>query len=44
MKALHGIRGTMAAAGYRGRDYRLVTMGYASPFATGSRIRYPEDG
>jgi hypothetical protein len=34
----------MIAAGYRPRDYRLVTMGYASPFATGSWIRYPEDG
>jgi hypothetical protein len=44
LKALRGIRETMAAAGYRRRDYRLVTMGYASPFASGSWIRYPEDG
>ncbi len=34
----------MAAAGYRPSDYRLVTMGYASPFPPGGWIRYPEDG
>jgi lysophospholipase L1-like esterase len=44
LKALRGIQETMATAGYRRRDYRLVTMGYASPFATGNWIRYPEDG
>jgi GDSL-like Lipase/Acylhydrolase family len=44
LKALRGIRETMAAAGYRRRDYRLVTMGYASPFATGDWIRYPQEG
>jgi hypothetical protein len=44
LKALRGIRVTMAAAGYRRDDYRLVTMGYASPFPTGRWIRYPEDG
>ena len=43
-KALRGIRATMAAAGYRRSDYRLVTMGYASPFPPGRWIRYPEDG
>ena len=31
-RALRGIRAAMAAAGYRRSDYRLVTMGYASPF------------
>ncbi len=44
LKALHGIRVAMAAAGYRRFDYRLVTMGYASPFPAGRWIRYPEDG
>jgi hypothetical protein len=44
LKALRGIRGTMAAAGYRRSDYRLVTVGYASPFPTGGWIRYPEEG
>jgi hypothetical protein len=43
-KALHGVRATMAAAGYRRSGYRLVTMGYASPFPGGRWIRYPEDG
>ncbi len=43
-KALRGVRVTMAAAGYRRSDYRLVTMGYASPFPAGRWIRYPEDG
>ena len=43
-KALRGVRATMAAAGYRRADYRLVTMGYASPFPAGRWIRYPEDG
>jgi hypothetical protein len=44
LKALRGVRATMAAAGYRRSDYRLVTMGYASPFPAGRWIRYPEDG
>jgi lysophospholipase L1-like esterase len=44
LKALRGIRGAMAAAGYRRSDYRLVTMGYASPLPAGGWIRYPEDG
>jgi lysophospholipase L1-like esterase len=44
LKALSGIQGTMAAAGYGHDDYRLVTMGYASPFPDGRWIRYPEVG
>ena len=43
-KALRGVRETMAAARYRRSDYRLVTMGYASPFPAGGWIRYPEEG
>jgi hypothetical protein len=43
-RALAGIRSTMAAAGYRRADYRLVAMGYASPFPPGRWFRYPEDG
>ena len=43
-RALRGVRQTMATAGYRPADYRLVTMGYASPFPAGRWIRYPEDG
>lgn len=43
-KALRGVRETMAAAGYRRSDYRLVAMGYASPFPAGRWFRYPEDG
>jgi hypothetical protein len=43
-KALRGLRATLAAAGYRRRDYRLVTMGYASPFPPGRWFRYPEEG
>jgi hypothetical protein len=34
----------MAGAGYRRSDYRLVVMGYASPFPPGRWIRYPEVG
>ena len=33
--ALHGIRRTLRAAGYPRSDYRLVAMGYASPFPEG---------
>jgi hypothetical protein len=44
LKALRGVRGTMAAAGYGRGDYRLVTTGYASPFPPGRWIRYPEQG
>jgi lysophospholipase L1-like esterase len=42
--ALHGVRRVMRAAGYRRSDYRLVAMGYASPFPEGRWFRYPEDG
>jgi lysophospholipase L1-like esterase len=42
--ALHGVRRTMQAAGYRRSDYWLVAMGYASPFPEGRWFRYPEDG
>ncbi len=44
LKALRGVRGTMAAAGYGRGDYRLVTTGYASPFPPGRWIPYPEEG
>jgi GDSL-like Lipase/Acylhydrolase family len=44
LRALRAIRAAMAAAGYRRRGYRLVTMGYASPFPAGSWFRYPEGG
>jgi hypothetical protein len=43
-KALWEARAAMAGAGYRAADYRLVVMGYASPFPAGRWIRYPEDG
>jgi hypothetical protein len=43
-RALRGIRMTMALDGYLRGDYRLLVMGYASPFPEGGRIRYPEDG
>jgi hypothetical protein len=43
-RALRGIRAAMGEAGYRRSDYRLLTMGYASPFPAGRWIRYPEDG
>jgi lysophospholipase L1-like esterase len=42
--ALHGVRRTMLADGYERSDYRLVAMGYASPFPEGRLFRYPEDG
>jgi hypothetical protein len=42
--ALHGVRRTLRAAGYERSDYRLVAMGYASPFPVGRWFRYPEDG
>ncbi len=42
--ALHGVRRTLRAAGYARSDYRLVAMGYASPFPEGRWFRYPEDG
>ncbi len=43
-RALRGVREALAAAGYRHPDYRLVTVGYASPFPAGRWFRYPEDG
>ena len=42
--ALHGVRRTLRAAGYERSDYRLVAMGYASPFPAGRWFRYPEEG
>jgi GDSL-like lipase/acylhydrolase family protein len=42
--ALRGVRETMASGGYRPSDYRLVAMGYASPFPAGRLFRYPEQG
>jgi lysophospholipase L1-like esterase len=42
--ALHGARRTLRADGYARSDYRLVAMGYASPFPEGRWFRYPEDG
>jgi lysophospholipase L1-like esterase len=42
--ALHGVRRTLRAIGYARSDYRLVAMGYASPFPEGRWFRYPEDG
>jgi lysophospholipase L1-like esterase len=42
--ALHGVRRTLRAAGYVRSAYRLVAMGYASPFPEGRWFRYPEDG
>jgi lysophospholipase L1-like esterase len=42
--ALHGVRRVMRADGYAPTDYRLVAMGYASPFPEGRWFRYPEDG
>ena len=38
------VRAALAAAGERPADYRLVVMGYASPFPAGRWIRYPEAG
>ena len=43
-KALRTVRATLGLAGYRRGDYRLVAMGYASPFPAGRWIRYPEQG
>ena len=42
--ALRGARRTMRAAGYARSDYRLVAMGYASPFPEGRWFRYAADG
>jgi lysophospholipase L1-like esterase len=43
-KAIREIRAAMATAGHRPGDYRLLVMGYASPFPLGPRFRYPESG
>jgi hypothetical protein len=43
-KALRGVREALEEAGYRRSNYRLLTMGYASPFPAGHWFRYPEDG
>ena len=43
-RALRGVVGVLAAAGYGRSDYRLVAMSYASPFPSGRWFRYPEDG
>lgn len=43
-RALRDVRAAMAGAGYLRGDYRLMVMGYASPFPAGRWIRYPEDG
>jgi lysophospholipase L1-like esterase len=41
--AFRAVRRTMRAAGYVRPGYRLVALGYASPFPEGSWFRYPED-
>jgi hypothetical protein len=41
---LRGIRATMAGAGYGRREYRLLVMGYSSPFPRGESFRYPQSG
>jgi hypothetical protein len=43
-RALVEIRAAMAAAGYARNGYRLLLVGYASPFPAGADIRYPEVG
>jgi hypothetical protein len=43
-RALHGVREALVRAGQAPSDYRLVVAGYASPFAAGRWIRYPEAG
>jgi lysophospholipase L1-like esterase len=43
-RALRGVREKLAAAGQRPAEYRLVAMGYASPFPPGRLFRYPESG
>jgi lysophospholipase L1-like esterase len=41
---LRGVRREMRDDGYERSDYRLLAMGYASPFPEGRWFRYPEDG
>jgi len=43
-RALRGIRTTMSSAGDSRSGYRLLVMGYSSPFPAGGSIRYPESG
>jgi lysophospholipase L1-like esterase len=43
-KALSGVRRVMRDDGYGRSGYRLVAMGYASPFPEGRWFRYPEAG
>jgi lysophospholipase L1-like esterase len=43
-KVLRSVHATLGSVGYDPGDYRLVTMGYASPFPAGGWIRYPEWG
>lgn len=43
-KSIREIRAAMASAGGDRDDYRLLVMGYASPFPLGDQIRYPESG
>lgn len=43
-KAIREIRTAMTSAGHGRADYRLLVMGYASPFPAGDQIRYPESG
>ena len=43
-RALRGMQEALAVAGQGPSDYRLVVMGYASPFPPGRLFRYPESG
>ncbi len=43
-RTLAAVRAAMESVGYRRSEYRLVVMGYASPFPPGRWIRYPEVG
>jgi len=44
-RALRGVRQALTAGGERRSEYRLVVMGYASPFPlVGHLFRYPESG
>lgn len=44
VRALRGVRRALAGAGQPRDGYRLVAMGYTSPFPPGRLIRYPEAG
>jgi GDSL-like Lipase/Acylhydrolase family len=43
-RSLRDIKASMAGAGYSRAEFRLVVMGYTSPFPAGALIRYPEGG